>query len=142
MSDREQEDHQQEQEQGSGGRKVAEWITMGLSILIVLGVAAYLTWMAVGSDTPFARVEATVLLDQTRQEGDQYIVPVEVRNHGRRTVHALRGAVTWGPGDAGHQREFRIDYLGENGSQRLYFIFEQPPQSLGLRAAAWQYQLD
>ena len=124
-------------------RKLAEWITLSASILIVALVAAYLIYDSTRPQQPSVPIEVRVQTAQAREEGGRYIVPVEVRNHGDRTVNALKIQVTWiTPNGQPTESDFTIDYLGERASKTAYLHLDHPPDQLKLTARPFTYQLD
>lgn len=51
------------------GRKVAEWVTLCVSIALVAGVAGYLVYDSTRPQEPSVPVEVLVLPEQARAEG-------------------------------------------------------------------------
>jgi uncharacterized protein (TIGR02588 family) len=125
------------------GRKLAEWVTLGTSALLVLGVAGYLAYHATRQHEPHIAVDVRPLLDQVRHKEGQYILPVECRNLGDRTLQDFRGEVTYRGSDGStERREFRIDYLGERATQTVYVYSERDPKGLEVRAQPLDYRLE
>lgn len=125
------------------GRKLAEWVTLTLSALLVLGVAAYLVYEALRETAPFASVEVQVRTERAQQKGGRYIVPVEVRNGGRQTLKDLKLEVTYRWADGAAERgDVLIDYLGERSSHTVYLYFDRAPEDLQVTATPFAYQLD
>lgn len=125
------------------GRRIAEWVTLGLSILIVTVLAAYLVYHAVREDSRFVPVEIRPLLDQARSEGGRYILPVEIQNNGRRTLVDFTAEITYGGGGAGKQQrqEIKIDFLAERARATRYLYFDADPRGLGVKATPLHYGL-
>lgn len=128
----------------TGGRKLAEWVTMGVSTALVLGVVGFLIYQMTREQGPFVAVEVRLLADQTRQSGGRYVTPVEIHNRGRRTLRSFRGEVTFQtPDGTPGKREFEIDYLGEQVRRTVYVYFDRRPNELkDLYAVPLDYQLD
>lgn len=90
------------QEQGDSGgdkgtgssqskeRSAAEWVTLGISLAIILSVVGLVTYLLFsGTDQPpVIAVEAR--LDDVRQDSGVYYVPVVATNEGDQTVEAVR----------------------------------------------------
>jgi uncharacterized protein (TIGR02588 family) len=80
-------------EQGSGdedrGRTVAEWVTLGVSIVILLVLVGLvmLQWLTQGTTPPEIRVEPG--LERVRQVGDLYYLPIRVTNRGEDAVEVV-----------------------------------------------------
>jgi uncharacterized protein (TIGR02588 family) len=122
-----------------GGRKLAEWITLAISVVIVGGVAVYLIYQSTQDHPPQVPARVELKLDELVQQNGQYIVPVEVTNNGRRTIQDFTGTLTQ---PSVKDREFKIDFLGERASQKVYFYFDQDPRQLQLAAQAASYRLE
>ncbi len=101
------------------GRKFAEWVTMGVSVLVVAGVAGVLGYQAMREKHAFVPIELTPLPDQVREVNGQSILPLEVKNRGGRTLQGFKARVTSHPAQGpAEEREFEIDYLGEGAPRR------------------------
>jgi uncharacterized protein (TIGR02588 family) len=124
-------------------RKLAEWVTLGTSALVVAGVAGFLIYEALREDSPFVPVHARVLMEQVRQEGGRYVVPVEVRNDGRQTLKEFKIHIRYRSIDGTPQNsDFLIDYLGERKSQKVYLYFDRAPSELRVEVEPFAYQLE
>ena len=124
-------------------RKVAEWVTLCASILLIASVAGYLVYDLLRPQRPTVPVEVRVLTDQARAEGDLYVVPMEVHNRGSRTLSDLKVLVNWqsrGGGETKRQ-DVTIQYLGEGASTKAYLYFDQHPRELHINAQPFGYQL-
>lgn len=128
----------------STGRKLAEWVTMGVSAVLVLGVAGCLLYQALRTEPPFVPARVRVLSDQARESDGRYIVPVEVSNGGVRTLKEIKVKVTYRPAQGGGEEtgDFVIDYLGGRATQKVYLYFEKHPRELKVEASPFQYQLE
>jgi len=134
----------QQQDQRPAGRKLAEWITLGASIVIVLAVAGYLFVEAIREHPPVVPFEMRVLTAEARATADGFVVPLVVTNRGEQTVKELNIRVTTnaGGGDQEDTRDITIDYLGEKASERVYLIFGRDPAALQPQARPVSYQLE
>ena len=127
----------------SGGRKLAEWVTMGLSVVLVLGTVGYLVYLGLRGDPPLVPVQITVLADQSREKAGRYVVPVEVRNQGQRTLKNLK--VRLSQRTAGGREEagdLTIDYLGERATATVYVYLNKDPREQPLEVEPSNYQLE
>lgn len=125
------------------GRKLAEWVTMGLSGLLVLTVAVCLVYQAVQEDSPFAPTEVRVLAELAHRTRGKFIVPVKVRNHGRRTLQDFKVRVRYRSPQGGEETgDFTIDFLGGGATQRVYLYFDRHPRELGVKAEPFEYRLE
>jgi uncharacterized protein (TIGR02588 family) len=127
------------------GRLVAEWVTMGISAAIILGVAGFLVWQGMNQESVFVPAEVKVRLDQTVQRGGKYVVPVMVENLGRRTLKDFKVRVSFRSESKSRERESDdvvVDFLGERATEVLYVYFERDPRELGVEARVFSYALE
>jgi uncharacterized protein (TIGR02588 family) len=127
----------------SVGRTLAEWVTLGLSGLLVLSLAGYLLFQVSRPSPVSIEARTRLQFDQIRREGERYLLPLEVYNPGGHTLRDLKIEVR-GESPAGEPetREVEIDYLGEHSTQQVYLYFDQEPRSLKLKSAPQQYRVD
>lgn len=136
-------DRTQEARHPSRGRLLAEWVSLGISLVLILGVAGYLLYEALNQKTRLVVAEVTPRLEQTRHERSLYVVPIEVRNPGTHTLRNLKIEVTYTGSDGKEEsRELEIDYLGEKSTQTLYVHLEEEPRAARLAAAPQSYRVE
>ena len=128
--------------QQSPARKLAEWVTMGISMLLILGLAGYLVFQGFQPAPPYIPAEVRALMQQVRQDGERYILPVEVANRGNRTLRDLKVEVTYLGPEGKETQDFLIDYLGERSQQNLFFYFDRHPAELQVETQPVSYRLD
>jgi uncharacterized protein (TIGR02588 family) len=127
----------------SGVRTAAEWVTLGVSALILLGIIGYLVYQAMRPAPPHVRVEARALVGRVERAGDRYVLPIELRNRGRRTVRQLRVEVRHGrQGEEPETTELDVDYLGGGSTHEAYVYLEEDPRGLKVEVEPRQYQLE
>ena len=132
-----------QQSERPAGRKLAEWITLGTSIVIVLAVAGYLLVEAMREHPPVVPFAMRVLSDEARATESGFVVPLVVTNRGEQTVKELVIRVTTNAGsDKERFEEVTIDYLGEKASERVYLVFDHDPAVSKPLARALSYQLE
>lgn len=125
-------------------RRLAEWISLAVSVLLILGTAAYLAYHGVVSEEPFVPVTANPQFDEVRQLGDRYILPVKIENAGAQTLRDLKVEVEYHPPQAAEpqRQDFLIDYLSEKAEQTIYVYFEHDPKTLKVKASPVHYRLE
>ena len=118
------------------GRGVPAAITFSLSLAVVLGLVALVSYQhfARGSEPP--TIEVTPQLDAVRRAGDAYYVPVEIKNRGGRTAADLRVQVTLRPSQGEQQEpaELLILFLPAGGTAHGTVVFHEQPSQERLRA--------
>ncbi len=124
----------------SGGRKLAEWVTMITSAAIVLATAGYLIYSAIQPDSSFIPLQVTVQRDQAHKVDDQWIVPVEAKNKGNRPMRDLVIKLTFYGGREPDEGDAHINYLAAHAEQMVYVQTDQEPKNV--QAVTQSYQLD
>lgn len=137
---------------GDGGRpvegfghvqKLAEWVTLGVSVVIVAAAAGYMVYLAVRDSPRHVPADATLRLGEARQAQGRYVLPVEARNRGRRTLRDFQAELRYTPpGGQPEKREFKLDYLAAGATQTVYFYFDRPPAELNLEVSPQSYRLE
>jgi uncharacterized protein (TIGR02588 family) len=125
------------------GRKVAEWVTMGVSLVLVLGVAGFLVYEGMNGDGVFVEADVKVLVEQAVERGGKYVVPIRVENRARRTLKDFQVRVTYR--SAGGEKESEdvvIDYVGEREGATVYVYIDRHPRGAGVEARATGYRLE
>jgi uncharacterized protein (TIGR02588 family) len=124
-------------------RRFAEWISLGISTVLLLCLAGYLLLQALAPDSPYLLDEARPLTAEVQQKGDRYILPIEISNQGRRTLRELKVEVrATEPGGKSDTRELQIDYLGEQSAQKVFLYFEQDPRGSRVETRPVYYLVD
>ena len=126
---------------GKRGRSAAEWTTLAISIILILGLLALVTYVTItgGNEPPI--VEARSLLDEIRHEGDSYFLPVAVTNHGGRTAEEVLVQAQLIGGDGSQEEtEFTLDFLvgGETREGTVVFATDPLTGELTIDVASFQ----
>ena len=114
--------------QGRRGRSVAEWTTLAISVLLILGLVALVTYVSItgGNEPPI--VETRPLAGEIRQEGEAYYLPVAVTNLGGRTAEeVLIQAELVGSDGSPQETEFTIDFLAGGETAEGTAVFATDP---------------
>jgi uncharacterized protein (TIGR02588 family) len=113
---------------GKRGRSVAEWTTLAISIILILGLLALVTYVSItgGNEPPI--VEAKALADEIRHEGESYYLPVAVTNHGGRTAEEVlvQAKLVRGDGSA-EATELTLDFLAGGETRQATAVFATDP---------------
>jgi uncharacterized protein (TIGR02588 family) len=127
---------------GERPRRLAEWVSLLASAIIILGIVIYLTAEAFQPNEDIAPVEVQLLLDEAQQAGSFYVLPVKVINRSTQTLVDLSVVVEFQPPDAESRRtEMVINYLGERSDQKAYFYFDRHPRELHVTAKPAGYRV-
>jgi uncharacterized protein (TIGR02588 family) len=109
-------------------RSLAEWITLSLSIAILLALAGLVTYEQVTSGEEPALIEVQPRLDDMRREQEAYYLPVTVTNQGDDTAEAVQVRLALILPDG--QRsigQFQVDFLAGGASEEATVVFPVDP---------------
>ncbi|MDQ3623420.1 MAG: hypothetical protein M3463_13170 [Verrucomicrobiota bacterium] len=124
-------------------RKLAEWVSLGISAFIVLSLAGYLVYEAAQPNDPRVPIEVHPLLEEAREESGRHILPVRISNRGQRTVRDLKIELVTRQGEEEPLTlDITIDYLGERSEHTVYFYLDAAPRSLELETRPASYALE
>lgn len=116
------------QEAGSG-RSLAEWVTLAVSSLLVMGLIGATTWLhwTASSDPPAMMVETQTA--EAYGAGGRFYLPVTVWNTGGLTAEEVRVRIVLTDG-AGRTETagFQVQFLAGGGSERGVVSFGSDPR--------------
>ncbi|MBX5445196.1 hypothetical protein [Sphaerobacter sp.] len=118
-----------QQERPDPGRTTVEWITLGISLLIVATVIGLIVYAYVtrGSTPPI--IDASAPVDRVRQVQDRYYLPIEVRNSGGQTAKDVRVAISLTTPDGRTETaEVLIDFLAGDETAQATAVFTHDPR--------------
>jgi uncharacterized protein (TIGR02588 family) len=123
-------------------RSIAEWITLAVSLAIVIGIVTLITWLHFSGDDRPAMITVEPHMDQLRQEESGYYLPVMVRNDGGATVEdvQVQAELDMGSGEP-ETADFTITFLVGGEQVEGTFIFQEDPSSGELTTSAGSYKL-
>jgi uncharacterized protein (TIGR02588 family) len=109
-------------------RTSAEWVTLGVSVAIVLAVVGALTWLYLTGASGAPVIEVEPLMADIRQERDAWYLPVVVRNSGGDTAEDVRVtlSLTTAEGDT-EEAELTVAFLAGQSSARGVVAFRSDP---------------
>jgi uncharacterized protein (TIGR02588 family) len=110
------------------GRTGAEWVTLSISILIIAALVGLLTYLyfTQGTKSPVIQVEAK--LEEVKQEGDAYYLPLTITNMGEKTAQDVEIQVSLASGEGDPESVgFTILFLAGNESDYETAVFSNDP---------------
>ena len=129
--------------QGSTARKLAEWVSLAISAVLILSIMGFLVGQVFTPEAPHVPVQARALLEKTKQAGEQYVLPVEIVNQGNQTLRNLMVEVeATEPGKEPTKYEVEIDYLGEGARQEAYLYLPVDPRTVEIEVTPLRYSLE
>jgi uncharacterized protein (TIGR02588 family) len=127
----------------AGPWRIAEWVSLIVSALLVGSVAVFLVVQALRPRSPFLDVEAELLVDRAEARGDSFVAPLQVTNHGDRALTRIVVSIREeGQADAGSAREVELTYVGGGASRIAYVVFEDDPRGRAFVARSQHYDLE
>ncbi len=112
------------------GRSAAEWTTLTVSIILILGLLALVTYVSVTGGNELPIVEARPLPEEIRHEGESYYLPVSVTNRGGRTAEEVLIMAELVTGDGStEETEFTLDFLAGGETREGTAVFTTDPLS-------------
>jgi uncharacterized protein (TIGR02588 family) len=117
-----------QEESGQRGRSAAEWTTLAISIILILGLLALVTYVSMtgGNEPPI--VEARTVDQEIRHEGESYYLPVSVTNRGGRTAEeVVIQAELAGSDGSSEASEFTLDFLAGGETREGTAVFATDP---------------
>lgn len=131
------------QRRDGAGRRLAEWVSLAVSGLLLLSLAGYLLLQALRPGTPYVVAETRPLLEQVHRKGSTFVLPLEVTNPGTRTQRDLKVEVRFRSAEGQWEtRELQFDYLGQESRRTVYLYFDRHPRELQVEARPVHYRLD
>jgi len=122
-------------------RSIAEWTTLTISTLILLGIVGAILWLSLtGADHP-PRIVVDWNPDKVRHEESGYYVEVVVRNEGNQTVEnaTIEGRLAI-PGEDQESAELTIPFLAGGDKAQGTLVFRGDPASGELTTGVTSYK--
>ena len=110
-------------------QSLAEWITLGISILILVLVVGGLGYLYFSGGSPQApTIEIRPQLDAQRQATDAFYLPVEVVNRGVQTASDVHVQLTLTAAGVSETVSFTIPFLPGRGKVTTIAVFQTNPR--------------
>ena len=123
------------------GRSAAEWTTLAISIILIVGLVALVTYVSINGGNEPPIVEAKPLPAEMRHEGESYYLPVTVTNRGGRTAQeVLIQAELVGSDGSSEETDFTLDFLAGGETREGTVVFTADPSTGELTIAVASFQ--
>lgn len=121
-------------------RSIAEWTTLAMSVLIVAGMIAAVSWLNFRGNEEPPVVVVEPHLDAIREDESGYYLPVTITNNGDTTVAEamVLGELDSGEGEP-ETAEITIPFLAGGESVGGAFVFRSNPAEGELTTGATSY---
>jgi uncharacterized protein (TIGR02588 family) len=126
----------------AGPRRIAEWVSFGISLALVAAVVSHLVARSLEPAPEAIQTHVRPLLDRVARQEGRFVVPFEVRNGSSRAVRDLQIRIRYEAEGRPESMDVLIDYLGQASVQIVYGYFREDPRSLSLTAESVAYRLD
>ena len=137
---------EKDEHQPSLPKRVAEAFTLGLSLLIVGGLALYLALQARRPTSDFVEVRSRVMWEDAQRKGGRTILPIEIENRGSATLSEVQLRVSFQQDGREQEREVMFDYVAGGSKRTAYLLFKPEIAALKryskVEAEASFYQVD
>jgi len=121
-------------------RTTAEWVTLAISTLIVLGLIGLTTYFYVTAQNTPAAVEVEPRLSETYQAGSRFYLPLTIRNTGGETGEEVRIRVSvTDPSGRQEAAEVMVTFLAGGGSSKAVAAFGSDPRQGRIEAVVVSY---
>ena len=119
-----------ENSQERSSRTVAEWTTLSISVILILGLVALVAYVSISGGNQPPIVEARPLDQEIRHEGATHYLPVAVTNRGGRTAQEVLVMAELVRGEEPPETaEFTIDFLTGGETMEGTVVFASDPSA-------------
>ena len=116
------------QQESDQGRSLAEWVTFGICLAILVALVGLVTFADFRGEERPPTVEVTPALDAVRHEGDRYYLPVQIRNQGDQTAEDVRVRLSLTSGDGEiESADVTVPFLAGRETARATVVFRKDP---------------
>ena len=115
------------------GRSLPEKVTLFVSLGVVLGLIGFIAWHGVFVEKGKPAVEVRALAGKAWQQGDQWTIPIEIRNDSDLPLEDVQVKVEMTTPD-GDRADVAVEaaYLAVRGVEEAYVLSELPPRQAGI----------
>ncbi len=116
-------------ENGEGGQSAAEWITLSVSVAVVLAVVGLIGYDYFASAAlRMPVIEVDPVEEEVQQVNGAYYLLIEVTNRGEQTAEDVMVQVSLVP-DQGQREtsQFTVAFLAGNDTEREMVVFKEDP---------------
>jgi uncharacterized protein (TIGR02588 family) len=123
------------------GHSVAEWSTLTISGLLILGLVGLVISLSVSGGHQPPRIEVTAAMREIRYEEERYYLPITVTNHGDEAAQEVRIRADLVTSDeTSETAEFTIDVLAGGETAEGTVVFAMDPAATLLSVAVESFR--
>ncbi len=136
------ESNQQAQQSQEQGRATAEWVALAVSLAIILAFVGLAISQSLTGGLRPVNLEVVPQLDEVREVGGVYHLPVEVTNTGEETAENVQVTLTLQTSDEQPETAgFQFHFLAGGETQAAVAIFHVNPVEAGVTVKPVSYQV-
>lgn len=112
-----------------GGRSAAEWVSLSISLAIVLALVGFIVYLYTSGGGSDSVIRARPELDQVRQEGGDYYLPLVIENTGGATAEDVIVEATLVHDDGVQETaEVTVRFLAGDAREDATVVFSEAPR--------------
>ena len=113
---------------GRSGRSIAEWTTLIIGVVLIVGLVGLVTFLYVSRGNRPPIIAATPLDQEIRHQEGSYFLPIAVTNQGDQTAEDVMIQAELAAGqEAPEMSEFTIDFLAGGETEEGMAVFSTNP---------------
>ncbi len=118
----------QQEREGKEKRTTAEWISLFVSVAIVLVLVGGLVYQIFARGNRPPVIEVKPLIEEVRQEGDSYYLPLDITNNGDRTAENVEVMLSLDTGEGEPETmQFQVQFLDGGETENQTVVFQNNP---------------
>lgn len=106
-------------------RSAAEWVTFGVSVLVLAVLVALIAVEAGEPDRP--ALPTVVKTGPVERHGERWLVPVEVQNRGGATAERVQVVAELTVGADTIEADQEVEFLARDERAEVAFVFDRDP---------------
>ena len=108
-------------------RDLAEWVSLAVSLAIVVGIAGLVVYAHLARPNQPAVIQVAPRLGEVREAEGRYYLPVEVSNAGGQTVESLEVGLTLAGAGEPETAQISIPFLAHRETIKTVVAFTRSP---------------
>lgn len=121
------------------GQTLLQIVVTWISGLLLLAVLGFLIWDGTRASAP---AQFTTIMEPVRASGNRFYLPMKVENSGGESVQSLGLTVELLDGESVlESSSVTLDWLPEESTRSVVFVFEQDPENFRTRIEFEGYQV-
>ncbi len=116
------------------GRSTIEWITLIISISLVLALFSLIVYEYLGQSDQPPQIVVSYQRQQVKKLNGSFVLPVVITNHGEQTATNVLVIISFGSGgNQADQTQIQIDFLAGGATEQRMVVTQEDPSRVDLR---------